>query len=108
MASVTALAECRYYRNSDKIKTVDLSEQQLVERVYDRSGCEGGWFSEAIEWIEINGQTKDSNIPYAGIYSGVCTKPSADFIVKGWIQIDQNVNTIKNALITYGVLSIAG
>lgn len=106
--SITAGTESRYYRNSGKTKSIDLSEQQLVECVYGRDGCQGGYTPVGVNWIKANGQTRESNVPYTATYSGACTKPSKDFISKGYIQFTYDVNTIKNALNTYGVLPMDG
>jgi cathepsin K len=104
--STTASTESRYYR-TNKV-AVDLSEQQLVECVYTRSGCNGGWMSTAFDWIKANGQTTEAQFPYTATYSAKCvTSKPKTFVAKSWVQVPGDVTSIKNALNQYGVLAIA-
>ena len=54
---------------------LDLSEQQLVNCVYSRSGCNGGWMSTAYRHIiyRNRGIQTESQIPYTASY-GSCTR----------------------------------
>ena len=53
-------------------KTLDLSEQQLVDCVYARSGCNGGWMGTAYRQIIERGIETETNYPYTKKYSGSC------------------------------------
>ena len=54
---------------------LDLSEQQLVNCVYSRDGCRGGWMSTAYRHIAYGnrGIATESQIPYTATY-GSCRK----------------------------------
>jgi len=104
--SATASVESCYYRKW--AQPIDLSEQQLLDCVYSRSGCNGGWATDAFYWLkQYGGQTKENFYPYTGYYSGWCQRPSSYFKATGFVQIPNNVYSIKNALAQYGVLAIA-
>ena len=43
-----------------------LSEQQLVDCVYDRTGCRGGWMAKAMQYVvDHNGIQKNKKYPYS-------------------------------------------
>jgi cathepsin L len=93
---------------------VDLAEQQLVDcgkrdwytnAIED--GCEGGWMPSAFEYLINNGgAVKEYLYPYAGIFQ-TCQNKKGEVGVSDWVQIDQDDNSIKNAILTYGSLAIA-
>ncbi len=51
-----------------KGQSVDLSEQQLVDcsRPQGNQGCNGGWPSNALKYVQANGITSQSAYPYVG------------------------------------------
>ena len=68
--SALAAIESSYLVSSDT--TYDLSEQQMVDCVYSRSGCEGGWMDTTYDYILANdrGVQTESNYPYKASYQG--------------------------------------
>lgn len=68
--AIVAAIEYAYWRRNGMV--YDLSEQQLVDCVYARSGCEGGWISDATEYISNNcGLTMENNYPTLILLPGV-------------------------------------
>jgi len=53
-----------------------LSEQQLVDCAYSRTGCDGGSPSTAFGYIKTHGSASSSDYPYTGHY-GSCRSPAA-------------------------------
>lgn len=107
--AIVAAIEYAYWRRNGMV--YDLSEQQLVDCVYARSGCEGGWISDATEYISNNcGLTMENNYPYTAT-GGTCngaSVPKYVHLLPGYPiqQYANDDNTIKNALANYGVLSV--
>lgn len=66
--------------------SADLSEQQLVDCTYSRSGCRGGWMSTAYRHIYSSnrGIATESEYPYTASYSGSCTKSGGSFKIKSY------------------------
>ena len=66
--------------------SVDLSEQQLVDCTYTRSGCWGGWMTTAYRRIYTynRGITTESDYPYTASYSGSCTKSGGVYKIKSY------------------------
>ena len=49
----------------------DISEQQMVDCVYNRDGCQGGWPNVAMDYIKNNGGAyKESDYRYSSSNSG--------------------------------------
>jgi hypothetical protein len=59
-----------------KIDGSDLqfSEQELVDCVYNRSGCEGGWFTDSLQYIQTTKISLDSAYPYIYNFYGYCRR----------------------------------
>ncbi|XP_063703574.1 uncharacterized protein LOC134833244 [Culicoides brevitarsis] len=116
--STLAAVEYTDCKKSGNVLT-DLSEQHLVDCVYDRDGCEGGWMSTAMEWIRDNEVAIEEEYPYNKKY-GKCNKnyvkkPKHKHIkMKGHkdkkgrcaVYISDHDDDIRAAVNTYGVLAI--
>jgi uncharacterized repeat protein (TIGR02543 family) len=74
------------------------------------SGCDGADYDyQELEALTNEGITTESNFPYTATDPGSCTHWSDPVeIFTSWGRIPSNdVETIKNALLTYGVLDVA-
>lgn len=60
--SVTALTESHHFIKTKEL--LDLSEQQLVDCVFENVGCEGGTISETFNYIIHNGIAASEEYPY--------------------------------------------
>lgn len=110
--STCAALEYAYWRKTGYAG--DLAEQQLVDCVYgtSRSGCEGGWMAEAMNYIAKNGGVAwENQYPYAATWGSCKANNIASKSV--WLNsgtpfktFADDDNTVKNALNDYGVLSV--
>uniref|UniRef100_A0A336KUW1 CSON015387 protein n=1 Tax=Culicoides sonorensis TaxID=179676 RepID=A0A336KUW1_CULSO len=86
---------------------VHLAEQQKVDCVYSRDGCQGGWFTTAYDYVKNVGLTTNVNYPYKGVY-GRCR--AANFAGKtkilGFTRLADDVTTIKNRIMTKGACAV--
>lgn len=64
--------------------SVDLSEQQLVDcsRPQGNQGCNGGWPSSALKYVQANGITSQSAYPYTA-KDGSCKTQGGSFKISG-------------------------
>jgi cathepsin L len=86
-----------------------LSEQQLVDCDSYDSGCDGGWPTNAMTWLQYNGGATSNNAyPYQA-QDGGCQNAAAVQKVTGYGQLKMPTTdtTLKNYLYTNGPLSIA-
>ena len=91
---------------------VDLSEQQLVNCVFDWGGCNGGNGFYAHLYMVDNGIVREEVYPYKAI-DGPCNvpEPSEFYLTKAWNYLISDTETklqrrqnIKHLLMTYGAL----
>lgn len=79
--SATGVMEC-----IAKIKgqSVSLSEQQLVDcsRPQGNQGCNGGWPSSALKYVQANGIASESQYPYTA-RDGTCKTQGGSFKISG-------------------------
>jgi len=104
--STTGSVENRYSVKSNIL--VSLSEQQQVDCVYpDQNGCDGGWFDDAYNYTTVVGLALESKYLYSGVY-GKCRAASVEQAVKtkGFIHLNNDPTTIKNALSTGGACGV--
>ncbi|XP_063703582.1 uncharacterized protein LOC134833251 [Culicoides brevitarsis] len=107
--STCASLEYAYWRKTGKV--VDLSEQHLVDCVYKRDGCQGGWMADAMNFVQTNSIATEDEYPYQKRF-GQCNRqcarkrPVAMKKDKSNFKIADDDIAIKNALNTYGVLAI--
>lgn len=112
-AAIASL-QCAYFFNRSSIQV--LSEQQLVscDVDYGDFGCNGGFYTNAWKYLKIaaGGSFKSIDYPYTSTGGGnpACIKPLNKITAKVTnynIPISSSVNSIKNALLKYGTLSVA-
>ncbi|UYV60947.1 CTSL [Cordylochernes scorpioides] len=105
--STTGALEGQHYRKSGKL--VSLSEQNLVDCSTKNDGCGGGLMRDAFEYIMKNGgiDTEES-YPYLG-YNDDChyNKSNIGATCKGYKSINQDEESLKQALAAEGPISIA-
>lgn len=92
-----------------KNKTIDLSEQQLLDCVYNNdNGCDGGWMSTAFYYLaENNGSVLDADYLYTGV-SAKCDITKLGSVKVGNVyQIRSDLKSIKNAIMEFGSLAVA-
>ena len=87
----------------------DLSEQQVLScNIYSRTGCYGVWPEAAYELFQRHGAILESAMPYQASQSVPCTQDLYPVVakLKGWQYVNDDVNSIKQALLTGPVTSI--
>jgi len=57
-------------RDRDNVPIARLSEQQILDCTYTKTGCKGGWPADAFSLLAQNGANTDFNDPYTGVYKG--------------------------------------
>lgn len=76
--AATAAHESYQIQNKNQPKTINLSEQQLVdcahESPYENNGCNGGYAVRALEYIKDYGQTTNASYPYQAVTQSCKTK----------------------------------
>ncbi len=80
----------------------DLSERQVMSCNIYESGCGGGWAESAYELFQRYGAVLETCMPYQP-YDGVpCTQGNCQVVakLKGWTNVDNDVNAIKEAILT--------
>lgn len=107
--STTASMESSYFMNNGQSDIPTLAEQHLLDCVYPRDGCQGGFMSDAFKWIqENNGQgTPNTYGRYTGT-TGTCKSIQGKVNVNEYFQLDADPEQIKQAVQQYGALAIAG
>ena len=76
--SVVAAMEYAYWKRTSYVR--DFSEQQLVDCVYPRDGCQGGWMQEGFDYIKKReGIALENKYPYMAQYTG-CRSSTTEFV----------------------------
>ena len=81
---------CTRIISNSQPKTIDLSEQQLVDCAhdspYDNQGCNGGYAARALEYIKDFGQTTNASYPYTAV-TGTCKTKTGVYRTFGVSQV---------------------
>jgi hypothetical protein len=80
---------------------MDLSEQQVLSCNPWGSSCSGGWMEDAYALFRDHGAVEELCMPYEADDDVPCTEGLCDVVATlyTWIDIPNNVNSIKNALL---------
>ncbi|MBN2185552.1 MAG: T9SS type A sorting domain-containing protein [Candidatus Krumholzibacteriota bacterium] len=78
----------------------DLSEQQILSCVTPGTGCSGGWYSWAWEYIKTTGVADESCMPYEANDAVPCIDYLCEKLATcgEWIDVPNNVDAIKQAV----------
>ncbi|EAR83538.1 papain family cysteine protease (macronuclear) [Tetrahymena thermophila SB210] len=104
----TSVAVESYYSAKKNI-TVSLSEQQQVDCVYDRDGCQGGWFTDSFDYAKLTGLMTESAYPYQGAYGSSCqfSNKTSIYKIKSYQNLQKNNSVIQKAVMQNGAVSVA-
>lgn len=100
--------EATYYKKTGTL--LDLSEQQLVDCVYNRDGCGGGFMPNAYDYLKNNNGTINETLyPYVSRY-GNCSASGKERSVKlssgnSYYQVAPDDASIKQKIIENGPLA---
>ena len=86
----------------------DLSEQQVLScNIYEENGCDGAWAEAAYELFQRYGAILESAMPYQASDGVPCTQDLYPVVakLKGWQYVNNDVNSIKQALLIGPVYS---
>lgn len=99
--AATAVIESQVLINSGL--EVDVSEQQLVDCTPGSSGCNGGSYSSAFDYLAYEGLRLEADYPYEA-QNGNCRAEQAEpyYRVTGWQYINTDVDVIKSAIMEHG------
>ena len=83
-------------------RSLDLSEQSVIDCNPYGSGCDGGWSSSAYRVFRDYGATLESCNPYQTRDDLPCTQTDCEVQgrISGWSSVTNDVNSIKEALLT--------
>ncbi|EAS06391.1 papain family cysteine protease (macronuclear) [Tetrahymena thermophila SB210] len=106
----TAFSTSATVENLYSIKTgtnVSFSEQQFVDCLYKRDGCQGGWFSEAYNFVINTGIALGSMYPYKQVYGTCKTLEMGNNLYKisGFKNLPDNILQIKQSIVKYGAVA---
>ena len=81
--SATGVMESIFFIKGQK--NADLSEQQLVDctRPQGNQGCNGGWPSSALKYVQANGIASEAEYPYVG-RDQACKKQGGNWKIAGF------------------------
>ncbi len=87
---------------------VDVSEQQIIDCNDQGSDCDGGWAGAAYEVQKSPGAVSEEDIPYLADDNQSCRQRRYDkvAIIDGSANVSNTVASLKNAIETYGPLSV--
>jgi C1A family cysteine protease len=86
----------------------NLSEQQVLScNIYTDEGCGGAWAETAYELFQRYGAILESSMPYQADDNVSCTQELYPVVakLKGWQYVNNDINSIKQALLTGPVYS---
>ena len=85
----------------------DLSEQQVMSCNLYEAGCEGGWAEPVYELFQRYGAVSEQCMPYRAMDGIPCTQSGCQVMakLKAWQYVNNDVNSIKQALLTGPVYS---
>jgi parallel beta-helix repeat protein len=88
---------------------LDLSEQQLIDCNTGGSSCDGGFTGYAYDVQKNPGAVSEACIPYRAENGTNCRQGSCEkvAIIDGYSLVTNSVASIKNAVQTYGPVSVA-
>jgi KDEL-tailed cysteine endopeptidase len=83
--STVAAIESAYLQKKKRL--LDLSEQQLVDCVYNRDGCDGGWMDTAYDYIRYfnRGIELESEYPYTATYTPRLCPQTGSIKIRGYV-----------------------
>jgi parallel beta-helix repeat protein len=92
--------------------TRDFSEQWLISCTTAGS-CNGGWYGTALEYLITLedqygkiGVPTEEDYPYEAMNSDCINTSSERFLLTNWSAVDQNIDTMKWAIQTYGPIAV--
>ncbi len=96
-------------------KTVDISEQAILDCAVDKSGndagsCDGGWYGGVFDYLMVKGARTENESPYKS-KQGSCTSSSkTKYTVTKWGYIRRDAGTpsvkeMKEAIAKYGAIA---
>ena len=96
-------------------KTLDISEQAILDCAVDKSGndagsCDGGWYGGVFDYLTVKGARTEKEDPYKG-KSGFCSSSSkTKYTVTKWGYIRRDagipsVKEMKEAIAKYGAIA---
>lgn len=92
-------------------KSIDLSEQQLVNCITQSKGCNGGYPETALQELlnHDKGIVSEKEIPYLNAKGNCVLAQSSPVKVSNWGQLKENasIQEIKSALVKHGALIAA-
>lgn len=96
--SATCALESGYGLHVGK-SVAKLSEQELVDCEKTDFGCNGGLMDHAFAWVETNGMTSESQIPYKAVDETCTYKKSMALVFnKGYVDVDATDAALKAAV----------
>ena len=89
-------------------KTLDLSEQQLVNCISQSQGCNGGYPEATLQELvgADKGVLSEKELPYLNRQGNCFAGQGSPVKISNWGQLDKNasIRDIKNALVNHGAL----
>ncbi|EAS06392.1 papain family cysteine protease (macronuclear) [Tetrahymena thermophila SB210] len=104
--STTATVENLY--NIKYGYNLSFSEQQQVDCVYQRDGCQGGWFSTAYQFVMSIGLALENMYPYTGVYGSCATSSMGGYLyrISGFNNLQDNITQIQSSIVNKGAVAV--